>query len=225
MFQYFYVQLANVYFQQLSKVIQTNKSFYLSFAVLWFLGLYFQLTIAQFELSIFINRLHNTLLDWVMILATYAGDGIFLLIIGIIITALNRKLWLVTLLCLVVPSLLTQLLKHNVFENSHRPAILMAHIPELYYVKGVFMNQYNSFPSGHTTAAFSLYTLLALLFGHKKSGWAWAMIAALVALSRVYLLQHFWADIMAGSMLAVCVVTFIYTFFAAKLQVDEIKPE
>lgn len=160
-----------------------------------------------------------------MIVATYIGDGIFLLIIGIILVVFNRKLWLVTLLCLAVPSILTQILKHTVFEDNHRPAALMGHIPGLYYIEGVVMNQFNSFPSGHTTAAFSLYTLLALLYARKKHGWIWVVIAATVAISRVYLLQHFWADIMAGSILAVCVVTFIYTFFAAKLQADEIIPE
>lgn len=219
------MQLAKVYFQQLVKVIQTNKIFYLSFAVLWFLGLCFQLTVPQFELSIFINSHHSSLIDWLMIGATYAGDGIFLLIVGIIIVAIKRKLFLVTLLCLAIPSIFTQILKHTVFEDSHRPAILMAHIPGLHYVEGIMMNQYNSFPSGHTTAAFSLYALLALLFGNKKHGWVWALVASLVAISRVYLLQHFWADIIAGSLLAVCVVTFIYTFFGAKLQADEIIPE
>ncbi|MES2559604.1 MAG: phosphatase PAP2 family protein [Bacteroidota bacterium] len=197
----------------------------MSFVVLWFLGLYFQLTTPQFQLSIFVNSLNSPLADSMMIYTTYAGDGLFLLFIGLVLVAFNRSLWLVTLLSLSVPSLITQLLKRTIFEDSHRPALLMAQIPELHYVEGVLMNQYNSFPSGHTTAAFSLYTLLALLSISKKNGWFWAVIAAAVGLSRVYLLQHFWADIMAGSILAVCVVTFIYTFFAAKLRVDEITPE
>ncbi len=219
------MQLAKVYFQQLCKLILHNKNFYMSFVVLWFLGLYFQLTTPQFQLSIFVNSLNSPLADSMMIYTTYAGDGLFLLFIGLVLVAFNRSLWLVTLLSLSVPSLITQLLKRTIFEDSHRPALLMAQIPELHYVEGVLMNQYNSFPSGHTTAAFSLYTLLALLSISKKNGWFWAVIAAAVGLSRVYLLQHFWADIMAGSILAVCVVTFIYTFFAAKLRVDEITPE
>ncbi len=216
------MQLAKVYFQQLRQVIQTNKIFYISFVALWLLGLSFQLTIPQFAISIFINKLHSGFSDVIMTYATYAGDGLFLFSIGIILVFFNRKLWLLTILCLAVPSLITQLLKHTLFEDWHRPFLLMAHIQGLHFVEGVEMNQYNSFPSGHTTAAFSLYTLLALLSNIKKNGGMWLIIATLVALSRVYLLQHFWADIMAGSILAVCVVTFIYTFFAAKLRTNEI---
>lgn len=215
------MQLAAVYMQQLRKVIQANNVFYLSFALLWALGLIIQFSFPQFSISIFINSLHSSLADGFMMYTTYAGDGFFLVIIGVIIVLVNRKLWLVTLLCLLIPSLLTQVLKHSLFADSHRPAVLMANIPGLHFVDGVFMNQYNSFPSGHTTAAFSLYTLLALLQRSAKTGWIWVCIAAMVAISRVYLLQHFWADIMAGSILAVLLVTIIYTFFAANLHLDE----
>lgn len=220
-FPYFSVQLANVYLQQLRKVIQTNSLFYLSFALLWAIGLVIQVVVPQFTVSIFINSLHSNVGDWLMTYTTYAGDGFFLVIVGVILVLLDRKLWLATLLCLLVPSLLTQLLKHSLFADNHRPAVLMADIQGLHYVEGVFMNQHNSFPSGHTTAAFSLYTLLALVQRSHKTGWVWVCIAAMVAISRVYLLQHFWADIMAGSILAVVLVTLIYTFFAANLHIDE----
>jgi membrane-associated phospholipid phosphatase len=220
--QEFSLQLAIVYLQQLRKVIQTNKVFYLSFVFIWLLGLSVQFTFTQFQISIFINGLYSTLGDVLMNYTTYTGDGFFLVLVGIILVFINRKLWLVTLLCLLVPSLITQLLKHFVFEDSHRPVTIMREIQGLHFVEGVEMNAYNSFPSGHTTAAFSLYTLLALLHKNKKLGWVWVIIASSIAISRVYLLQHFWADIIAGSILAVCMVTFIYTFFAAKLRIDEI---
>jgi membrane-associated phospholipid phosphatase len=215
------MQFANVYLQQLRSVISTNRIFYAGFAIVWLAGLLIQLSFAQFGISSFINGLHTSLGDVVMTYTTYAGDGFFLVFIGILISFLNRKYWLVTLLSLTIPSAITQLLKHFVFADSHRPAVLMSDIPGLHYVEGVFINQFNSFPSGHTTAAFSLYTLIALLQHRKNMGWMWVVIAASVAVSRVYLLQHFWIDILAGSILAVVQVTFIYTFFAAKLQTYE----
>lgn len=145
------------------------------------------------------------------------GDGIFMVLVGLVIIGVDRRLWLVTILCLAIPSMVTQLLKHFVFEGHHRPVIMMADIPGLHYISGVYMNQYNSFPSGHTTSAFSLYTLLALITGHKKWGFVWLIAACGIALSRVYLLQHFWQDIVAGALIGTVICTLIFTFFVPKL--------
>jgi membrane-associated phospholipid phosphatase len=61
----------------------------------------------------------------------------------------------------------------------------------------------HSFPSGHTTSAFALFFSLALIM--RRPGWdaACFALAALVALSRVYLAQHFLADTLAGAGLGV----------------------
>ncbi len=64
-----------------------------------------------------------------------------------------------------------------------------------------------SFPSGHTMAAFGLYSLLALMAGKKHPRWgaAFALLAILVGISRIFLVQHFLADILAGSVLGLAV--------------------
>lgn len=205
-----------MYFTHLSQTVRQNRSFFIAFGVIWLTGLYLQLTVPQFALSQAINGTHSPFGDFFMQYITYAGDGIFLTLIGMLLVALDRKLWLVTLLSLALPSIITQLLKHFVFEDHTRPAIMMANIPELHYISGVYMNQYNSFPSGHTTAAFSLYTLLALITGRKNLGYLWVLVAAVVAISRVYLLQHFWQDIEAGALIGTITVTLIFAFFAPK---------
>lgn len=62
----------------------------------------------------------------------------------------------------------------------------------------------NSFPSGHTMSAFALYGFLAFLLPQKKGLVLFFFLLALtVAISRVYLVQHFWQDIFAGSILGV----------------------
>lgn len=64
-----------------------------------------------------------------------------------------------------------------------------------------------SFPSGHTTAAFSLYSILTLLAGRKRIrlGLVFALTAILVAISRVFLVQHFLADILSGAVLGLAI--------------------
>ena len=60
----------------------------------------------------------------------------------------------------------------------------------------------NSFPSGHTLSAFALYTYLALILPEKRyAGLACFTVALLVAVSRIYLVQHFLEDVYVGAML------------------------
>lgn len=64
-----------------------------------------------------------------------------------------------------------------------------------------------SFPSGHTTAAFALYSLVAMMTAERwrKMGLGLAVAAILVAVSRVFLVQHFLADVLAGTVLGVLI--------------------
>jgi membrane-associated phospholipid phosphatase len=210
-----------MYLQNLISVIKANRYFYITFAVLWLIGFYYQLTTTQFAISIWVNNWNSPPLDMMMIWLTNAGDGIFMFIAGALLIAFNRKWWLVVILCLSVPSTVTQFFKHLIFEDHNRPVILMANIKDLHYVAGVAMNQFNSFPSGHTTAAFSLYPLIALMVKDKRTGWIWVCIGTLVALSRVYLLQHFWADILAGSFIGVATCTLIFVGLQPKNNIHD----
>jgi len=69
-----------------------------------------------------------------------------------------------------------------------------------------------SFPSGHTMAAFGLYSLLALMSGkkHPRRAAAFALLAILVGISRIFLVQHFLADVLAGSVLGLAVGALVW---------------
>lgn len=58
-----------------------------------------------------------------------------------------------------------------------------------------------SFPSGHTAASFAAATVLAL--GHCRYRKAAAVLAVLIAFSRLYLYIHFPTDVLAGALLGV----------------------
>jgi membrane-associated phospholipid phosphatase len=216
------VKFAIVYLQNVLQILKSNKEFYISFILIWFLGLYFQICFTQFDLSLWVNGWHTSFLDLFMVYLTYAGDGILLVVCGFVIILVKPRYWLLVTVSLTIPSLITQLLKHFVFENEYRPVVMMKNIHSLYFVPGVEMNQFNSFPSGHTTAAFSLYTLLALLTPSKKIGFLWVIIAALVSISRVYLLQHFWVDIMTGALIGGILTTLIFVKLEPKQKTNGI---
>lgn len=61
----------------------------------------------------------------------------------------------------------------------------------------------NSFPSGHSQAAFAAMTALMIVF--PRYDLFWMLIAVLVAMSRVVTTVHYLSDAVAGSWLAICV--------------------
>jgi membrane-associated phospholipid phosphatase len=68
-----------------------------------------------------------------------------------------------------------------------------------------------SFPSGHTTGAFALFGLLAFLLSKRINlGWLFFGLALIVAFSRMYLIQHFFKDVYAGSILGLAIAILFY---------------
>lgn len=58
-----------------------------------------------------------------------------------------------------------------------------------------------SFPSGHTLVSFEAAT--ALWYYHRRWGIAAFVLAALIALSRLYLFVHYPTDVLAGALLGI----------------------
>jgi membrane-associated phospholipid phosphatase len=68
-----------------------------------------------------------------------------------------------------------------------------------------------SFPSGHTMAAFGLFSLLALVAREKRvMGIGMFVLALLVGISRIYLGQHFFRDIYAGGLAGIMIAIIVY---------------
>jgi membrane-associated phospholipid phosphatase len=68
------------------------------------------------------------------------------------------------------------------------------------------MHQLNSFPSGHTATAFTIFLLTIYLFNNKKMVLIGLIYAMLCGYSRVYLGQHFPLDLGGGIIVAILTV-------------------
>jgi membrane-associated phospholipid phosphatase len=64
-------------------------------------------------------------------------------------------------------------------------------------------NYVNSFPSGHTSTAFTTALLLSFIVRKRFAVFFFPVIAFLVGYSRVYLAQHFVTDVLAGSVIGI----------------------
>jgi membrane-associated phospholipid phosphatase len=135
---------------------------------------------------------------------TNVGDGLFYVLITLGLLFIRFRWAFVSFVCFAVTSLAAQLGKQLIFTGHPRPFRYFSEnpgFPALHVVEGVVMGTLKSFPSGHSTSAFSVFLLLTLIVKDKRWGYAFAVLAALTAYSRVYLAQHFVEDVYAGSIL------------------------
>jgi membrane-associated phospholipid phosphatase len=70
-------------------------------------------------------------------------------------------------------------------------------------IEGYKMNRANSFPSGHTSTAFTLALLLVNILKRRFWVYFFPVIAFFVGYSRVYLAQHFVSDVCAGMFIGI----------------------
>ncbi len=124
--------------------------------------------------------------------------------------------------CMIISALTTQLFKHII--NAPRPVTwFAANMPDIQLplVEGVRMNYWFSFPSGHTTSFFALFFALSILasqnFSQAKTNLLQVILFILAALggySRIYLSQHFAADVYAGILVGtlICVLCYVVLY-------------
>jgi membrane-associated phospholipid phosphatase len=205
-----------MYWHTLKEVIQQNKWFYYPYLVLFCVGIVVQFSFTQFQLSLFVNGFNNPVLDVFYNYLTDFGDGFFAAAIVVILFFAKRKYVIDSILCFTLPALVTQVLKRLVFSDHYRPSIRMKDVLELHYVPGVNMHSMHSFPSGHTTSAFAVFLFLALITSNKKLGLLYLIIAVFIGISRIYLLQHFYEDVLVGSLIGTVGTTLIFTFIQHK---------
>ena len=125
--------------------------------------------------------------------------------------------------CIACSELTTQIIKHIVV--APRPLTWFeTHFPDvtLPIVDGITMNHWFSFPSGHTTSFFSLAFVLCLLFTklpmkHRITGifvqTVLFLLAAIGGYSRIYLSQHFAADVLGGMIVGLFISVLCYLLF------------
>ena len=172
-------------------------------------------TIGKDNLSYLINGYHTPKMDIIMKYLTHGGDGVFAVVLALYwMFFVNRKESYYLLLTYGASSLITQSLKRIYFYDTLRPIKMLA-IEKVHLIEGVVLNQQLSFPSGHATSAFAVAVGLSLIINRARVSIVFICIATIVAISRVYLLQHFTTDIIAGAAIgSICAYTI---FFVMKM--------
>lgn len=176
--------------------------FILTAAVVAIPGFWAVLTMDKLALHAVINSRHTPSLDMFLSHATHLGDGLVPTVLAIALLFLKdvRSGLMVGSSC-SSSALVAQFLKRQVFSDMDRPNRFREALGEMQWVSDVELHNHFSFPSGHATAAFGMCLALAVVLGRPRWGVIMALIAALLAFSRVYVSQHFMQDILAGGVL------------------------
>ena len=147
----------------------------------------------------FVNhRLNCRILDQLMALCTMLGSAAFTVLISVALMILGenglRLAAMKGFTALIVSFSIGFFLKRRLGRS--RPYLIM---PDAFVGRKLW-NDY-SFPSGHTTAGFSL----AVSYGMYYPAWlaTLAFLACLVGLSRIYMGQHYPTDVVAGAILGI----------------------
>lgn len=156
------------------------------------------------------NRFHNHFFDIFFQYLTYFGDGYIAIITVVVLLTVKFRYALLTALASLISALITQTLKHTLFSEVVRPAKFFEGLHDLYLVPGMENNFYNSFPSGHTTCAFALYFSIALIVENRGLKFFCFLFALAIGYSRIYLSQHFFEDVYAGSLIGVITTLIVY---------------
>jgi membrane-associated phospholipid phosphatase len=164
-----------------------------------------------------INSHHNAFFDSFFQYWTYVGDGFVIPVLMVLIGVFSIKKYGISVLIaglstLILVGGLSQIFKRLLYGDALRPYKLIGH-DKLYYVPGLKVHSVHSFPSGHTTAGFAFFAIIACVYFSKNRliQIILAVLAALVGYSRMYLSQHFLEDVVAGAGLGL--FCFVAVFF------------
>ncbi len=153
--------------------------------------------------TLWLNAQHSSLLDQVFYYLTHLGDGLVFIPVFVLLLFRNYVLSAFFAAFVGLEAIIVQLvLKKGFFAHLNRPPAYIENFDQLHQVPGVDLHHLHTFPSGHTQSAFLIAFFLVILFQNYKSlQIIIPVLAALVGISRVYLLQHFFIDIWFGALI------------------------
>jgi membrane-associated phospholipid phosphatase len=179
------------------------------------IGLFSLLKFAKGDVVLIFNRNQSELFNLVFLYLTKLGElmGGALVFLILIFTS-KYKYSVIFLVAVLFSSVASQGLKRGVFGEEKRPSHMFS---QLNPIEDLERHTNFSFPSGHTTAAFTFFSVLSFALVRKRYQFIAALAAISVGVSRVYLGQHFVNDVIAGAVLGTLLSTVCFILLEKRL--------
>jgi len=200
----------------MKQIFQANRIFFIAYSIWLLLAAVFCYAYSQATLSMYINSFQFSGLDSFAKYFTHVGDGLFAVVVSVLLFVYDRKIGILVILSYLMSAGITQALKHTLYADAGRPIQFFGGTSIVHFIEGVSLHAHNSFPSGHTTSIFALCSMLAFAFKKYSNQVLLFSIALVVGLTRVYLLQHYLIDVLAGSFIGVLSSILLYYWLKDK---------
>lgn len=183
-------------------------------SVLLFINFYF---FDKGDILLLINQNHLPILDAYFRFITLFGDGLIFIPIVIVFLFVRFKYAAITAVIFLLHGLPVVIIKNYIAPNITRPKAFFTDSSVLHFIEGVYVNTSHSFPSGHTATAFSVFFLLYQMSRQKGLKYFCVFTAFSIAISRIYLLQHFALDVIIGAFIGYSAFFWSWYYILPKL--------
>jgi len=159
-----------------------------------------KLTFSREQIYFAINGVYNPAADFLAPFVTDLGNGWFAVALAAIFALFSYRKAFIIAISYAVTSIGAQIIKY-IFDAPRPKLYFKDQLSKIHFVKAVEILSFNSFPSGHTVTAFMLAVLFTYWGRNKALGPIFLIIAICVGYSRMYLSEHFFEDVVAGSVI------------------------
>lgn len=198
-------------YSTISKPFKIAVGFSLGIAIVLFLLSYLN---SREVVFLWLNKDLGNIADMFFNLISHLAEGWIWIPYFILIFGWLKKDAIFILLNFLISTLLTQIPKNFIWNKVSRPMASSIAPEQIHTVKGVEMHFWNSFPSGHTATAFTIFLLTVYLFPKRFVLVIGILYAIACGYSRIYLGQHFPLDVAGG--ITVAISTLIISIFIRK---------
>jgi membrane-associated phospholipid phosphatase len=188
----------------INDVLKRIRLFFIIYLILLCACLIVKVIFTKEAIYFAVNNRNYSFGDEIAPYITDIGNGWTVVILSALLVLYNYRTAFLMITSYAITSLLAQVVKY-IFDAPRPTLLYKDKISVIHLVKGVYMLQYHSFPSGHTVTAFSAAVVITYLTKNKKWSILLLAIAVAVGYSRMYLSEHFFEDVTVGSVIGVVI--------------------
>jgi len=213
----------NTYCMWFRNFIKSNNYFLVPFLGFVLVGGVFLSLYSKDDLLLAVNSRYTVWADFFFKYYTHMGDGNTYIVLAFFIFLFVTKFKAIVMIaCYAFTSLPVQLIKYNFPGQNPRPrAHFWIDSHRLHFVDGVEIMVSHSFPSGHTTTAFSMFLVFSYFVKNKFLSVVFFIMALLVGYSRMYLGQHFFADVYGGAIIGTMLTVLVCFILESVLKLSD----
>lgn len=195
----------------LTAILRRIRWMVMPYLLILIICLVIKLTFTREEIFFTVNRYNYSFADLIAPYITDLGNGWTAVVIAALATLFSYRKAFIIATAYGVTSIFAQIVKH-IFDAPRPKLYFKDQLNRIHFAKGVEVFSLHSFPSGHTVTAFSLAVLFTYWSRNKALGPVFLLSAIVVGYSRMYLSEHFFEDVVAGSVIGL-VVTIIWLYW------------